>query len=406
MNNLWLLPAGIDDLLPADAARLEGLRRALIDHFTACGYDLVFPPLVEHLDSLLSIGGDDLALETFKLTDYLSGRQLGVRADMTPQIARIDAHVMGDGAPARLCYAAPVLRARTRQSFESREQFQLGAELYGSGHARADAEIIGLMLRSVSLCGFDDAHLDIGHVGIFRSIAAEAGLHGEVEAALFDALQRKSVPDLADLVRSLDLPAPLAAALVALPDLRGPVNELEPALSRIEGVAEGVRAAGHNLREVVHALDRRGEGAHLFFDLSELRGYHYHTGVVFSAFVDGHGREIARGGRYDAVGAAYGRSRAATGFSLDLRQVIRLARNGDQQPAGCILAPPRDDNGALTDAVQALRASGERVLRALDTGDEVPASCDRMLVGDGDTWQVVALDAAAARTTRDGKQHG
>lgn len=391
MNNLWLLPAGIEDLLPDQAVRQERLRRALVDHYLACGYDLVVPPLVEHLDSLLSIGGDDLALETFKLTDHLSGRQLGVRADMTPQIARIDAHVLGSSGPTRLCYAAPVLRSRTRQSFDAREQFQVGAELYGSTSANADAEVVELMLQSMMLCGFERVHLDIGHVGVFRAIARRAGIHGRIEALLFDALQRKSIPDLESIVDSLDLPEDLARALVSLPELRGPVHELDAALATVAAVGPEAAWAADNLREVVAVLGEREDRSELFFDLSELRGYHYHTGIVFSAFVEGHGREVARGGRYDDVGAAFGRARAATGFSLDLRQVTALAGFEGAFSGDCILAPPRDGDATLDAAVDALRARGERVVRALDEREAPPRGCVRRLVSGNDGWQVVAI---------------
>ncbi len=394
MNNLWLLPAGIEDLLPAEATRLERLRRALVDHYVLCGYDLVSPPLVEHLDSLLSIGGEDLALETFKLTDHLSGRQLGLRADMTPQIARIDAHVLGADTPTRLCYGAPVLRSRTRQPFDAREQFQVGAELYGAAGADADAEIVELMLHSMSLCGFDRPHLDIGHVGVFRGISQRAGIEPALEAALFDALQRKSIPDLESLVGGLSLSDDLARALVSLPDLRGPIAALEEALAKIAGVSPEADAAADNLREVVAAIGGHRDGAEFFFDLSELRGYHYHTGVVFSAFVEGHGREVARGGRYDDVGAVFGRSRAATGFSLDLRQVIALTGNHHERTLGCILAPRRNCDSSLDAAIRTLRDRGERVVRALDGDGEIePPGCDRRLVADGDGWKVVAIES-------------
>jgi ATP phosphoribosyltransferase regulatory subunit len=395
MSDLWLLPAGIEDLLPAEAAQLERLRRALIDYYICCGYDQVCPPLVEHLDSLLCIGGADLNLETFKLTDHLSGKQLGVRADMTPQIARIDAHVLGVSEPQRLCYAGPVLRARTRQTFESREQFQVGAELYGSTNANADVEIVELMLRSISLCGFERPHLDIGHVGVFRSLARKAAVPGDAEATLFDALQRKSVPDLERAVHDLALPESLARALVSLPGLRGPVSELDAALEFLSGIDDEVVVAANNLRNVVEAIGDRHDSSDMYFDLSELRGYYYHTGVVFSAFVAGHGREIARGGRYDHVGAAFGRSRSATGFSLDLRQVVRLKNGYQDAERNCILAPAFATDKRLNEMINELRDSGETVVRQLD--DNVVGAaisrCDRRLVFDGETWRVVPLDS-------------
>lgn len=398
MRDLWLLPPGMEDLVAVDAERLERLRRVLIDHYHCRGYDLVFPPMVEHLDSLLEPGGEDLEIETFKLIDHASGRQLGVRADMTPQIARIDAHVLKRTGPARLCYAGPVLRARTRQDFESREQFQVGAELYGSYSARADVEIVDLMMDSVSLCGLARPQLDIGHVGIFRALARKAGVDAAAEAELFDALQRKSVPDLEAIVGALSLPAPIGDALVALPGLHGPVAELDAALEHVCRVGPETSEAVANLREVVGAL-QGGRGCFdIYFDLSELRGYHYHTGVVFAALVAGHGREIARGGRYDDAGAVFGRARAATGFSLDLRQLIRLAGT-DQAPAnGCIFAPAQ--GRGLDEAVRRLREQGERVVCALDEGgDRPPPCCDRRLVVDGASWRVEPIATTGGANT-------
>lgn len=393
MRDLWLLPAGIEELLPADALRLEHLRRSLTDLCHGWGYDLVSPPLVEHLDALLECGGEDLDLETFKLIDHVSGRQLGVRADMTPQIARIDAHVLSDDGPTRLCYAGPVLRARTRQAFESREQFQLGAELYGSAHANADVEIVELMVACVVACGFERPHLDIGHVGVFRAIAAAAGLDRSTEALLFDALQRKSIPDLTSIVAGLSLSPELARALVALPDLSGPVEDLDAALEFVAGIGASAAEASDNLRTVVHALRDSQSGVEIYFDLSELRGYHYHTGVVFSAFLEGHGREIARGGRYDDIGAIFGRSRAATGFSLDLRQVIKLTNQEINATGGCILAPAANGDRALEATVARLREHGERVVRVLDPADCLaPSGCDRALVLQDGSWVAANLD--------------
>ncbi|GJL83919.1 MAG: ATP phosphoribosyltransferase regulatory subunit [marine bacterium B5-7] len=397
MRNLWLLPAGIEEMMPVDAMRMERLRRALIDVCHVHGYDLVSPPLLEHLDSLLCGGGEDLEIETFKLVDHLSGRQLGIRADMTPQIARIDAHVLGAESPTRLCYAGPVLRARTRQVFESREQFQVGAELYGAESAEADVEIVELMLRCINQCGFEGAHLDIGHVGIFRALVQYAGLGHTMEADLFDALQRKSIPDLENIVSNADLSDLVARLIVSLPELRGPINELENALESLAGAGAEIIEASDNLRIVAEALVLRQPRTDVYFDLSELRGYHYHTGVVFSAFIDHHGREVARGGRYDAVGAAYGRSRPATGFSLDLRQVINLNRETEIDDQ-CILAPAisefSDDARRQADELEAmitmLRERGERVVRAYGTGvADIPTGCNRQLVPDGNAWKVI-----------------
>lgn len=395
MKDLWLLPAGVEELLPGEALRLEQLRRTLTDLCSLWGYDLVSPPLLEHLDALLESGGEDLELETFKLVDHVSGRQLGIRADMTPQIARIDAHVLNEQGPTRLCYAGPVLRARTSQELDSREQFQLGAELYGSESTRADVEVVELMMQCITACGFDRPHLDIGHVGVFRAMASCARLDRNMESTLFDALQRKSIPDLKSIVAGLDIDDELASALVSLPALRGPVSGLPAALERVSRACPMVSTAAENLRAVVDGLERGQMDTEMNFDLSELRGYHYHTGVVFSAFIEGHGREVARGGRYDDVGAVFGRARPATGFSLDLRQVIKLENGGRTRPS-TILAPAVTGDAELERMVRELRAGGERVVRALKDGeDRAPDSCDRRLLWRDSCWQVVPATADA-----------
>ncbi len=389
MSNLWLLPDGIEELLPDEAMRLEQHRRNLIDLCYSYGYELVSPPLLEHLDSLLRSGGEDLELQTFKLIDHSSGRQLGIRADMTPQIARIDAHLLSTEDPARLCYAGPVLRARAMRAFEHRELFQVGAELFGSNHPQSDAEVIELMMQCLSRCGLPEAHLDIGHVGIFRSLVEQAGLTREQEAEMFDALQRKSIPDLETLVSSVSIAPELANVLVLLPDLRGSADQMEDALNQLSSIAPGVKDAADNLRSVVATLQKYNHSIEIHFDLSELRGYHYHTGVVFSAFITGHGREIARGGRYDAIGAVYGRSRTATGFSLDLRQILKLDEREPSARGGCIFAPAKMECGNLNRVIEDLRRSGERVVRGLtEDSDPTPGYCNRRLVEDGESWKV------------------
>jgi ATP phosphoribosyltransferase regulatory subunit len=310
---------------------------------------------------------------------------------MTPQIARIDAHLLKSDLPSRLCYAGPVLRARPKQAFENRELFQLGAELYGSTTALADVEVIELMLNCLKGLEISAIHMDMGHVGVFRALTSEAKLDGLVEARLFDALQRKSIPDLADLVASLELSSKTAEAFVGLPQMRGSLSQLNDAMARLRGFGTDMSVALENLCEVMTAVDRRSNNVQVDFDLSELRGYHYHTGVVFSAFCEGFGREIARGGRYDSIGAAYGRSRPATGFSLDLRQLLKLqqARNNKKL---CILAPSINDDSKLEDKIASLRNEGQRVVRRLDDSEQnINPNCDRQLVESGEGWIVKHL---------------
>ena len=390
MNELWLLPEGVEELLPSESRRLEELRRDLLDVCFNHGYDLVSPPLIEYLRSLLTGGGEDLDVETFKLIDYASGHQLGIRADMTPQIARIDAHILKTEGAARYCYAGPVLRARPKQAFESRELFQVGAELFGSTLPEADAEVVELMLECLELCGLDDIHVDVGHVGIFRELSRAAGLTQDYESRLFDALQRKSIPDLKQMVSDSGMDERLASAFINLPQMKGGREDLGAVLQQLAEFGEAVKDAGRNLTSVVNAIHDRVPGLKINFDLSELRGYHYHTGVVFSAFVAGLGREIARGGRYDDIGMVFGRARPATGFSLDLRQVLKLVVQQDQAYC-CILAPNTSDDRALNETIERLRQSGHRVVRQLDQGDNRP-HCDRKLVATPDGWVVEQIE--------------
>ena len=381
----WLLPDGVADVLPAEAARLEALRRRLLDHFSAWGYDLVFPPLMEYLDSLLTGSGRDLADLTFKITDQLSGRLMGVRADMTPQVARLDAHCLPVAGPARYCYAGTLLQTRPTGLSASRCPVQIGAELYGHAGVDSDIEVIRLMLDSLALAGARDIHLDLGHVGIFRALASQAGLTGDDEALLQDILTRKSLPEWRDALAGL--PAATAALLSPLPRLCGDVATLSVARAALVGAPPAVATALADLEAVVAALAVSHPQVTLYIDLAELRGYHYHTGLVFAAYVAGQRGEVAKGGRYDHVGEAFGRARPATGFSADLKQWLAF----DARPAvrAGILAPAGDD-AALRAAVAAARAAGERVVQQLP-GQAVPAAeagCDRELHAVNGAWVI------------------
>ena len=392
LDDLWLLPEGVEELLPSESHRLEKLRRGMLDICFRHGYDLVSPPLVEYLNSLLTGGGEDLDVETFKLIDFASGRQLGIRADMTPQIARIDSHFLKAQGTSRYCYAGPVLRARPRQAFESRELFQCGAELFGSTQPEADAEVIELMMECLTHFGLDEVHIDVGHVGIFRALSNEAGFTPSQEAQFFDALQRKSIPDIERLLGEFEVPADIAEALASLPKLQGDVKDLAAALAPLSRFGEATQNAGVNLSRVVESIRQRAPGLKVYFDLSELRGYHYHTGLVFSAFIPGLGREIARGGRYDCIGSAFGAARPATGFSVDLRQVLKLVGD-DTEIQGCILAPPTSNDATLNKKIEALRQTGERVVRQLDeSGKPDKICCNRQLVAESDGWVVKPLN--------------
>jgi ATP phosphoribosyltransferase regulatory subunit len=312
----WLLPENVEDVLPPQAWRMEDMRRALLDLFRSRGYQLVIPPLMEYVDSLLTGVGADLDLKTFKLVDQLSGRLMGVRADITPQVARIDAHLLTANAVNRLCYAGSVLHTQSDGFHRSREPIQIGAELYGEAGADADLEILTLMLQGLSACGVKTLQLDIGHVGVYRALAQEAGLSGEVEHQLFGALQAKDSSAVAVLTAGLS--AALRDAFAALPLLYGDRSVLAEARARLPQLA-AVQAALDTLEMIDRGLvDADVEAA---YDLAELRGYGYHSGVVFAAYTGGRSHAIAQGGRYDEVGRVFGRARPATGFSLDLREL-------------------------------------------------------------------------------------
>jgi len=314
----WLLPEHIDDILPAEAMRIELLRRSILDLFFSSNYELVMPPLVEFTDSLLTGTGHDLDLRTFKLVDQLSGKMMGVRADITPQVARIDAHLLNRRGVTRLCYCGSVLHARPAAPGASREPIQIGAELFGERGIAGDLEIQGLLCRALAQAGVKGARIDVGHVAVFGSLVKSAEIAHELEADMFEALQRKDVPALKTLTKRTD--AKTRAALLLLPDLYGGAEVIGLAEKKLPQFPELKKAL-----ETLRAL-AKASPIPVSFDLAELRGYHYHSGVVFDAYCDGVAGPVARGGRYDEVGKAFGRPRAATGFSIDLRSISSLKR--------------------------------------------------------------------------------
>ncbi|MFP5412191.1 MAG: ATP phosphoribosyltransferase regulatory subunit [Gammaproteobacteria bacterium] len=395
----WLLPENISDVLPSEARRIEELRRRLLDLYRSYGYELVMPPMIEHIDSLLTGSGRDLGLRTFQLVDQMSGRTLGLRADITPQVARIDAHMLNRNGVARLCYAGSVLHTRAASPFASREPMHVGAELYGHAGLEADLEIIELLVRSLALAGCGKVRLDLCHVGI---VPALLSLHGPVpgldEEDLYALLQGKDQPGLAEAL--VAAPAALRDALLALPGLHGRIAVGgAPAAA---GSGAGARAGGDPLARArrllpqagpsSEALDRlerlaaspmwlRWPEVEVSVDLADLRGYRYHNGITFAAYVESMPFAVARGGRYDDAGRVFGRARPATGFSLELRALADL--QPEQPPARAIAAPWSDDH-ALAMAVEALRASGEIVIQALPGSerDQQEFTCDRELVAD------------------------
>lgn len=382
-NRRWLLPEAIEDVLPGDAARIESMRRRLLDEFSLHGYEFVIPPLLEYVESLLTGSSHDLDLRTFKLVDQLSGRSMGVRADITPQVARIDAHLLNRRGVARLCYCGSTLHTLPGGFNATREPLQVGAELYGHEGLEADIEVIRLLAAALGTSNIAASRIDLGHVAVFRALAKHAGLAPQAEEDLFDALQGKDLPTVRELVT--DVSAPLRDAFLALPELYGDRHVLDHAEKLLPDLPEITRALT-DLRRLAVAL----ADLPLSFDLADLRGYDYHSGVVFAAYCAGSPGALALGGRYDNFGRAFGRARPATGFSMDLRELARLAPRDDVRAA--ILAPWPEDDSLHAEALR-LRAQGERVVLALPghEGSWREAGCDRRLVRSGDNWIIESL---------------
>ena len=387
----WLLPDGIEEILPPEAASIEIARRRVLELFQQWGYEFVVTPHVEFMESLLTAAGQDLELRTFKVTDPLSGRLMGFRADITPQVARMDAHALHREGPSRLCYAGSVLHSRPRALSTSRSPIQIGAELYGAKDTAGDLEIISLMLGVLELAQIPDVHMDLGHVGIYRGLCEAAGLSGAAEEALFDALQRKAVDEVITLTQELS--APYGDMLRSLVELCGGRQALEAARQRLAEAPPAVVSALEALCSLADTLAQRFPDIPLYFDLGELRGYHYHTGVVFAAFVPGSGQAIAQGGRYDNIGANFGRARPATGFSTDLKTLVMLGQAEMTEPLTGIWAPHGED-AQLWNAIRQLRSGGERVVQALPgqaDSDARESGCDRQLTWRDGSWQVAPL---------------
>jgi ATP phosphoribosyltransferase regulatory subunit len=379
----WLLPEYIADALPAEAERIERLRRTLLDHFRSHGFEFVMPPLLEYLESLLTGAGQDLKLRTFKLADQLSGRTMGVRADITPQTARIDAHLLNHQGVTRLCYCASVLHTMPATISASREPLQIGAELYGHAGIDADLAIIRLLAGAFARVKVPVSRIDLGHVGIFRALAEAAGLPRESEETVLALLQAKDVPGLIEACA--EVPSPYREALQRLPQLYGGLEVLARAAAELPPLP-AISAALAALRH----LAAMAPDLPLSVDLADLRGYHYHNGVVFAAYCPDYPVAIALGGRYDGVGQTFGRARPATGFSMDLREVARLAPAG--KPGGAILAPNAGHDAKLAAHIAALREQGEVVVELLpgEIACEGPV-CDRKLAQVGEHWIIEAI---------------
>lgn len=380
----WTLPENIEDLLPADARKLERLRRIALDRFERHGYELVMPPLLEYLESLLTGTGHDMDLATFKLVDQLSGRTMGVRADTTPQVARIDAHLLNRQGVTRLCYAGSVLHTLPAGLGKSRQPFQAGAEIYGHAGLAADIEIQQLMVDVLHELGIDKVLLDIGHPAIFRSLVESSGVSAEIAEQAFIATEAKDLPALAAIAPQFGASA---SALLALPSLYGDAAVLTRARALLPGTARIEQSLAELARLHAHFSQ---QGIAVSIDLGELGGFNYESGITFSAYAHGASDAVARGGRYDEIGKAFGRSRPATGFSMDLKALLPLT--ADCPARNAILGPPEADAAARAEMAR-LRAGGEIVIDHLPGHDAHRAElgCTRALKRIGDRWTVVPL---------------
>jgi len=383
--NRWLLPEDIADILPAEARKVETLRRAILDLYQSYGYEVVAPPILEFLDSLLTGTGSDLNLQTFKLVDQLSGRTLGLRADMTPQVARIDAHLLNRKGVTRLCYAGSIAHARTPVGSSAREELQLGAEIYGCATWEADFEAISLLLQTLRVAGLKQVYLDLSHAGVLEGILDGQSITKSDIETLYSLLQTKDRPRLAGWAQCL--PSQSVEALMALTELNGPCAQVLLSARKILPKHKLIDQALSQLEKLASATTALSGDLELSIDLADLRGYQYHSGVMFAAYVDKLPQPIARGGRYDHVGQAFGRSRPATGFSLDLLTLANLAPTAQRKSA--IVAPWIDDV-LLSSQIAKLRQAGEVVIQAMN-GDAVETAeylCDRELVKQGSSWEV------------------
>ncbi|WP_074744564.1 ATP phosphoribosyltransferase regulatory subunit [Nitrosospira multiformis] len=384
----WALPEYIEDILPAEALKIEMMRRRVLDWLFVNGYELVGPPLLEYVESLLTGSGGQMNLRVLKVVDQLSGRMMGLRADMTPQVARIDAHLLNRKGITRLCYAGSVLHARPSGLTRTREPLQIGAELYGHQGLESDLEIQRLMLQSLAIAGVGNIHLDLGHVAVFRGLIRSTGISPDLEMELSGALQGKDKAALKELCAGLkkQVDASVREALLLLPELYGDENVLMLARSALPPYPEITKALDE-LEMVAGELSPLVDT--LAFDLADLRGYHYHSGMVFAAYTDNCPNAIAVGGRYDEVGKAFGRARPATGFSMDLRELSGLM-SSDSCPRG-ILAPFIKEDRVLEKKIEQLRNEGQIVIVALPghENDVGSFNCDKKLVSENGVWSIV-----------------
>ena len=383
ISETWLLPDGVADVLPEQAQIIENLRRKALDFLATRGYQLVYTPFIEYIESLssLSESNQDLDLATFKVIDQLSGRLLGVRADMTPQVARIDAHVHQVQGVARYCYAGTVLHTKPQGFNTTRAPLQLGAELFGSDSLDADVEMIDVMLNLIKTAGLvDGVHLDLGHVGLFRSLVKHAGLTKGTENHLSDLYQRKALPELAEFTQDLNF----GADFYVLGRYASDLNALQTYLSAelFENVA--FKNAFDVLVATKAQIQTRWPELHIGVDVVELRSYHYHTGLMYAVYAPNRAEPLAKGGRYDGIGEHFGRARPATGFSCDLY----VLSSGQHQHIEQVVAPKGTDK-AMLEAIASVRQQGLSVIQLLGNDDlsSVPNATHQLVFVAGE-WKV------------------
>ena len=379
-------------MLPPDAGSLDRLCRQLVDQFTRWGYELVVPPLVEYLDTLLVGADKDLELQTFKIIDQLNGKLMGVRADTTPQVARINARTLKRKGPSRLCYMGAVLHTLPGEPGGTRSPLQTGAELYGHAGPESDAEILALMLKTLQLTGLENVHVDIGHTGILRGLIEPMQLAPERRASLLDCVRRKASDELRAGLGDWGLAGRQSEALLELLDMEGDVSMLDECKRVLAPCGEALCAYVDELRKLAALTMGRVRNAPLFFDVTGFQGYRYHTGVTFVAYAPGESQGVAHGGRYDEIGRALGRPGPATGFSADAGKLFRLAPR-TAEPTLAIYAPNSMMPG-FYDVVDKLRAQGETVISELpgQPGDPRDLGCDRELRMEQGQWQVRPLN--------------
>ncbi|WP_180105108.1 ATP phosphoribosyltransferase regulatory subunit [Acinetobacter sp. YH12108] len=386
ISETWLLPDGVADVLPEQAQVIESLRRQSLDFLASRGYQLVYTPFIEYIESLssLSESNQDLDLATFKVIDQLSGRLLGVRADMTPQVARIDAHVHPVEGVARYCYAGTVLHTKPQGFNTTRAPLQLGAELFGSDSIDADVEMVDLMISLIQEAGLADGiHLDLGHVGLFRSLIAQAGLSKATERQLSDLYQRKALPELAEFTANLKF----GSDFYTLGRFASDLDALKTNLSAEVLENPAFRQAFDALQTTKNEVQVRWPNLHIGIDVVELRSYHYHTGLMYAVYAPNRAAALAQGGRYDGIGEHFGRARPATGFSCDL-----YALSAGKFATAKVVVAPKGTDAALLNAIQATRAQGLSVIQLLGNDDlnSVPYATHQLVNVDGE-WTIKTI---------------